>query len=302
MSRIRNRSTVISGLALALAALLLPAVAGAGQWNAADEFSDQNPNGPWSYGYGTVGGDFTIYPNFNEDNVQWWRVDGWRSIYRNHTGGPVNMSGGLAPEPGALVMHPGDQADHLTKIRFTAPETAAYTFDITWTNIDVQAKKTWNWVYTNAASTEGTVYDFTPEGFKEIHTEGLTGHPDSKPFNATIEMLAGEIVSVEVGNGGDRYFDDSVQVSIEVSSTPTSTSASKTCGCYDLPELCGNIGGVAQAYASHGLYCVVDGQSADHVGTLSYRMQEFPQDCDMFGQKLNNNLGARIQELGLDSP
>lgn len=43
----------------------------------------------------------------------------------------------------------------------------------------------------------------------------------------------------------------------------------------------------------------MDGQSADAVSTLSYRMQEFPRDCEMFNKKLADNLGKRIVLLGL---
>lgn len=74
----------------------------------------------------------------------------------------------------------------------------------------------------------------------------------------------------------------------------------QSCGCYELRELCGKVGGVSKTFASYGQYCVIDGQSADNVGTLSYRMQDFPADCEMFDKKLASNLGQRIKDRGLE--
>lgn len=71
-----------------------------------------------------------------------------------------------------------------------------------------------------------------------------------------------------------------------------------SCGCYKLRDLCGPIGGKAESFPHYGLYCVVNGQSADAVSSLSYRMQDFPKDCEMFNKKLQSNLGALITQKG----
>lgn len=76
----------------------------------------------------------------------------------------------------------------------------------------------------------------------------------------------------------------------------TARAAPAMCGCHDLRELCAKLGGKAEAFPSHGLYCVINGQSADSVASLSYRMQEVPKDCDMFNKKMASNLGKLVTQ------
>ncbi len=181
------------------------------------DFSGTNPSGVWSYGKGTVGGQFEAYPNFKTDKVDWWMgSEPWHSVYKNNSSVAVQLSGGLLVQPGILVQHPGDKSDHLTIVRFTAPQDGTYGVSAKWTTIDEQAKKTWTWVVTNAASVTGKTYDFTPPGFKEIHTVGITGYRQSVAFTRDIAMKKGEILSFEVGNGGDGYLDDSVQLELKI--------------------------------------------------------------------------------------
>jgi hypothetical protein len=194
-------------------------------YDAAKDFSGQNPSGPWSYGSGVVGGEFVAYPSFKTINkAQWWiGTEGWHSVYKNTNATPVDLSTGLKVEPGSLVLHPGNGKDHLSILRFTAPKDGSYTISAKWTNIDQQAKKTWTWVYTNAASTEGKVYDFTPKGFKELHTVELKGFGKSTEFNRTLALKKSEVVSFEVGNGGDGYQDDSVKTDITITAADAPT-------------------------------------------------------------------------------
>ncbi|MCX4240447.1 M57 family metalloprotease [Paraliomyxa miuraensis] len=193
-------------------------------FDAAEQFSDQNPNGVWSYGYANVGGEFTASPTYTQNGSIVVRgggpnSDGWRGLHHNVSTEALGYSGGLVMEPHALVMHPGNSVDALAVLRFTAPRTACYDVDVTWTNIDQQATNTWVWIYTNAASQEGTVYPFTPPGFKEILTHGLQGHGASTTFSETMALTSGEVLSFEVGNGGDGYFNDSVRIELTVTET-----------------------------------------------------------------------------------
>ena len=78
---------------------------------------------------------------------------------------------------------------------------------------------------------------------------------------------------------------------------PLAAQAAPTmCGCYNLNDLCAKLGGQPQGFASHGLYCVINKQSADSVGSLSYRMQDAAKDCAMFDKKMDSNLGKLVAE------
>ncbi len=188
-----------------------------GHWNAAADMNNANPNGVWSYGGGTVGGDFVKYQIIANNKGLWHHgPEGWKGVYFNNTGAPQTLSGGLNPAPGTLIIHPGNGADHLSKIRFTAPKDGRYAVNANFKNIDQQAKKTFNWVYTNASSENGKVYSFTPAGWKELYGQEISGVNASSVFNRVVTLKAGEMLSFEVGNGGDTYTDDSVQVDIQI--------------------------------------------------------------------------------------
>jgi hypothetical protein len=65
------------------------------------------------------------------------------------------------------------------------------------------------------------------------------------------------------------------------------------CGDTDIRCLCPKLGGKAEGFASHGLFCTIEKQAAHSVRTLSYRMQE-AKDCDMFQKKMADNLGKLV--------
>lgn len=189
--------------------------------DAVADFNDTNPNGVWTYGYGSYGGDFTVSPTYTASGAFAYRGGGvspnsWRGLHKNLTAQPKPREGGLVFPPHALVMHPGNSASPLTKIRFTAPAAGCYDVDISWTAIDLQAKRTRPMVYTNAASADGLVPPGTAPGFKELFAQDLVGHGASASFADTLELDAGEVLSVELSNGGDQFFDDSVRVELVV--------------------------------------------------------------------------------------
>jgi hypothetical protein len=189
--------------------------------DAAAEFNATNPNGVWSYGYGWNGGDFTASPTYSVGGAFAYRgggasPNGWRGLHKNLTAQPQQREVGLVFPPDALVMHPGNSVSPLTKIRFTAPTTGCYDVDVTWTTLDLQAKRTRPMLYTNAASADGLVPPGTAPGFKELFAQDLVGHNASAAFADMIELAAGEVLSVELSNGGDQYYDDSVRVELVV--------------------------------------------------------------------------------------
>lgn len=181
-------------------------------YDAVADFNEQNPNGVWSYGYGSVGGDFVASPDHWVSGAFAQRgggttSDGWRGLHKNLTDQAQPRHTGLVFAPHALVMHPGNSTNHLTKIRFTAPTAGCYDVDVTWTSIDQQAKKTHPMLYTNAAGAEG---------FEEIFAQDLVGYGATASFAEMIELEAGEILSFELSNGGDGFQDDSVDIELFV--------------------------------------------------------------------------------------
>jgi hypothetical protein len=215
---------------LAAASIVAPSVAQANpgtpapstKYDAAADFGNTNPRGVWSYGKGTLGGEFQAYPTFKTDKVQWWMGSaGWQSVHKNANATQLTLSPGLDLQPGALVMHPGDGTDHRTIIRFTAPADGRYLVDAKWTTIDKQAKRTWSWISTNAASATGTAL---PSGFRELHSVGMSGFGSIAASKQEVLLKKGEILSFEIGNGGDKFLDDSVKAEIAVTQLPSSAT------------------------------------------------------------------------------
>lgn len=193
---------------------------GSAVYDAVADFGADNPNGVWSYGYGTVGGDFTLAPDFTTGNIEYRgggvTANAWRGFHHNATAQAQPRHTGLTLQPHAVTMHPGNSVNHLAKLRFTAPAGGCYDVDVTWTAADQQAKKTWVWVYTNAETESGAVYPFTPAGFKESFSQGLEGYGDSASYIHSFNLQEGEILSFEVGNGGDGYYDDSLDLALTI--------------------------------------------------------------------------------------
>jgi hypothetical protein len=176
---------------------------------------NQNPFGPWDIGYGTVGGDFTKMTKFQTRGTGgfWNGNESWKGVYFNPGAADMVMGEGFVVKTGMLVMHPGNGADHLSKLRFTAPADGSYSVDVTWTAIDNGAKKTWTWVYTNAAAATGPL---STAGAKELFTKGINGFGGSASYKGTVTMKKGEVLSFEIGNGGDQYFDDALDVKLVI--------------------------------------------------------------------------------------
>jgi hypothetical protein len=173
-------------------------------------------------GYGTIGGDFKPLKEGKQKNgtavIQYLGTDQWHGIHNNVGNTDTPMSGGLVFKPKDLVFHPGNTAEHLTKLVYQAGYPTTCNLDISFTNIDQQAKKTWAWVHTNAKSATGTNYfsqgRHPSADWKELFTKGMTGYNSTVRFAGSIKLNKGEKISVEVGNGGDKYFDDSVKVDV----------------------------------------------------------------------------------------
>ncbi|MCP4437975.1 MAG: LamG domain-containing protein [Aureispira sp.] len=189
-------------------------------FSAAEDFSIRtNSMQVWKYRYGAVGGDFNPFTEKKIDRgVASWNHNGWQGIYKNQSDLDVKKGPELFFKSNKLVLHPGDTTMQLTKVVFVAPKNGIYQFSGTWKSIDEHArnKKTNLWIYTNADSTEGIIYPHTPKGFKEIYVRSIEGFGPTVSFDNEIILDKGEVVSFEIGNGGDRYHNDSVEMELDI--------------------------------------------------------------------------------------
>ena len=81
--------------------------------------------------------------------IIWGGKESWKGAYFNAGDKDMVMGEGFVVKPGMVVLHPGNTADHLSKIKFTAPADGVYKVDVKFTAIDNAAKKSWAWVFTN---------------------------------------------------------------------------------------------------------------------------------------------------------
>lgn len=179
-------------------------------YDVAKEFAlTSNPNGVWSYGsaagLGKAPAAFTKKATAPLESgaqaVSYWNTgasswDGYHAAFANLTAAPVTVSAGLVVNAGVLVLHPSNAGAYAVA-RFTAPEDGSYAVAAMFKAIDVQAKKT------DAA----VLVNLSPICRQE---------PMSKltlDCNKSGVMLKrGDTVDFVVGNGGDGFQDDSVQL------------------------------------------------------------------------------------------
>lgn len=211
------KKNFVMGLGLASCMTLLICNDVIGQSGAFPENPVPNKNtGVWSYGKGSKGGDFTpINKQYVDRGVDIMSDGDWQGVYWNNSGKSAVFSQGLTLESGKMYMHPANAGTGATKIVFTAPNDGEFEFESVMKTIDVQAKKVQVGVYTNAVQVTGSNNN-SAAGYKELYGEVLNGHNQSTTFNGFVRMKAGEKLSFELANGGDRYTDDMVEVELTV--------------------------------------------------------------------------------------
>lgn len=187
-----------------------------------------NPNGPWSYGMAVVGGQFAPFTQNiatgETSDVVWAKnvpetdANALQSIIQHRNASVIAPSANVSVsiKQNDVLMHPGSTAEHVTVIRFTAPAAGNYKVKANFWAVHPKAMKSQTYVYTNAQSQQGKAYSFTPKGFKEIFTQALNGSAAKSGFERTMQLKANEVISFEVGNGGDSYLTDLVKADISV--------------------------------------------------------------------------------------
>jgi len=194
-----------------LLAALLPVGASATSYNPVADFSTtNNPNGVWSYGYGTPG-SVTLFTysgsNFADPNftypVTYWApaVNGFPvlGISPGFNIGTVNMPAN------ELFMHPGPSSDVM--LFFTAPHTGTYNITGAFTRRD-----------TTDGAGDGTTYSILINQMNlGSISSGLT-YGATQPFFGGVFLNAGDVLTFDVNNNRS-YFYDSTGLLLDISSS-----------------------------------------------------------------------------------
>jgi hypothetical protein len=172
-----------------------------------------NPNGVWTYGSAPgIGKAPTLFSKHatgplepGAGAVSYWNTgaaswDAYHGVFANQTTAPVTVSAGLVVAPGVLVLHPSNRGDFAVA-RFTVPADGTYDISAVFQAIDAQAKKT------DAA----VLLDLKPV-CEQRATAKLKLTCDKKAMS----LRKGQTLDFVVGNGGDGFGDDSVQLTASV--------------------------------------------------------------------------------------
>ncbi len=177
--------------------------------NANTDFSitNGNPNGKWTYGKGANDNDFSNFllsPAYS-GLINWQNtnsiVDGFPGVHKNISETPFVAGVGAVWLPGKLIMHPNNIGQTFTKLKYTPSVSGIYPITASWKNIDQQAKKTNARLVVHRTSGNTVLVDHTLNGYNAVHN-----------YSGSVHINVGDYLTFEVGNGGDGYEDDSVEV------------------------------------------------------------------------------------------
>lgn len=194
-------------------------------FDAASEFSAlSNPNGVWSYGYGSASIGPMSLLLADQNRFEPALLPGWArdaapvtaslpAVYHNPGAAPVPVSDyPAAVDPGALVVHPGDLADEgFVFVRFTAPAASDY---------DISA------VFEALDTTDGAQSLVVVNGASTLFDQTIVGFGNSTMFDsaASVSLALGDTIDFIVGNGGS-FTNDSVQLDAFVTQIPAPSAA-----------------------------------------------------------------------------
>ncbi|HYP07422.1 MAG TPA: PEP-CTERM sorting domain-containing protein [Bryobacteraceae bacterium] len=174
-------------------------------YNAADNFSNTNPSGPWGYGYassgaiGTLGTSFTAMPTFSANcglGVG-FQADCWGGVSSSIVRPNATFdSGTVSYTLGYLNLHPGANLD-LSILAFTAPVAANYSFVGEFADRDVLGG---NGVQVSAVLGNGSFL---------LNTTNMAAQAAGSPvaINFNRSLAANETVYFVLGASGEYSYD-----------------------------------------------------------------------------------------------
>lgn len=193
--------------ACALALVLTTAPTLAAPYDAAADFSTAaNPNGAWSYGYGTPGSSFTpftlttaaYFPTYATPG--WYDTGGFNTPFVLKNTAAIAFDGtvyGVTIPAGSLAVHPGETNDRSVMVRFTAPYAATYSYSTTFSRADRADNAGYGvgaTLYANTTVLEG-------------RTEIPSIYASSVSWSGDAVLGAGDSLSFVVDMDGDYFFD-----------------------------------------------------------------------------------------------
>jgi len=198
-----------NSLSALILAALLPIAASATTYNPVTDFSTaNNPNGVWSYGYGTPG-NVTLFTysgtnfsdaTYNYGVTYWAPSQNGFPVLGTTTGVSIGTVNLLANE---LFMHPGPNSDSI--LLFTAPTSGVYNVAGSFTRRDV-----------SNGSGDGTIDSiFVNQMFQGAVFSGLT-YGSSQSFFGSLSLNAGDVLTFDVNNNGTYYY-DSTGLALDIS-------------------------------------------------------------------------------------
>jgi hypothetical protein len=212
----------------ATAALLVTGTARANPtYDAVADFSttNGNPNGVWSYGYGTPGAAPTLYDSTTTSCAGITGLDCWYSsaenasnlpaVGLNETGAPI-ISGTVVIPTNVLFMHPtaantGGGNDFSTMVQFNAPGAGDYAYAGSFQADDVVG---------NPNGVTVSIYDGTDELFSAL----LKGYGTSVSFSGIADLGATGTLDFIVSANGGSYYYDSTGLMLSVQDIPEPAS------------------------------------------------------------------------------
>jgi hypothetical protein len=210
------------GIAAAALGLALAAPAQATVYDAVTEFATgANPNGTWTYGYGSVG-SVTALENSGTgvlgSNFNYWQaaspVD-LVPLVGNNSGAVTTFSTVLV-EPGVLLIHPGQNSDVI--VQWTAPTAGTYNFSGLFEILDSNPTGVNAEVFTSNSATP--VSNFFLNGAANL---GTLTPGQSANFNGIVTLDALGTISFVVNNAGN-FLDDSTGLTATITSVPEATT------------------------------------------------------------------------------
>jgi hypothetical protein len=197
-------------LTLTILLTVLTAVSVAQTWDANKDFKDSNPNGAWSYGYGTTGTSFTLYtvydPECDLKGIVCWTAEEYGTapyVAFNTTGKWLCRDDGVLYPPDTLHIHPApnwEPADSI--VRWTAPADGLYRISGFFEILDS----------TNPTGIIGLVYQNDRLLFRAELLGPRAQCPDKIGGRANfyfgqLSLNAGDVISFGVNADGTFYYD-----------------------------------------------------------------------------------------------
>lgn len=192
------------------------------RWDAAAEFGlAANPTASWSYGWSrSPGGVATAFvlSGIRDGGLEWWYrggVETFPGILANHTTSTLNISGfpTSAVAPGTMILHPGTDETYAL-LRWSCPCPGWY---------QVTSRFRGNSSACGAVSSTADVHILV-NGVQRFMAD-ILGYGSTAASDLTLSLVAGDVVTVAVGNGpGSNNGCDHIATAVTVSELGPATS------------------------------------------------------------------------------